>query len=257
MDFFAVAVTGLLVGSFTNVLIARVPEGQEWVRTPSACPVCNARIAWYDNIPVVAWLFWLRRTCRHCQAPISPRYPLVEILVTLAFLAVYATWGFTVLAGVMAYMAVVSVALIFIDIDVHRLPDALVLPSFAVVAVGVTIHAFLVGETGALLAAVLGMVGMILFYGIPWLIYPQGLGFGDVKTAGLLGLIGGYLGWSSLAVGMVLGPLLAGVFVIIGFATKRVQRSSRVPYGPPLILGAWVGYLYGNVVSDKYLTFFL
>ncbi len=247
-----VVAVGLIVGSFTNVLIARVPKGQDWVNGSSHCPRCAHDIDWYDNIPVLSWL-WLRRRCRHCREPISGRYPLVEILVAALFVAVYLAWGLTLLALGFAYLAVVSVALLFIDLDVKRLPNSLVLPSYGILGVTLAAHAAVQGAWGDLGRAGIGFAAWGGYYGLAWLIYPKGMGFGDVKTAGLLGMAAGYLGYAELAVGGFLGPMIGGVAAIVGLLLGRLRRKSQVPYGPALIVAAWTGYLAGPAIGDIYL----
>lgn len=252
MVLLAVAGVGLAFGSFANVLIARVPAGEDWVRTPSHCPLCGHRIAWYDNVPVLSWL-WLARRCRHCRQPISLRYPLVEMLVAGLFVATYLVHGVSLVSAVLAYLAVVSVALVFIDIDVSRLPDRLVLPLYPLVLASLIIDSATRGEWGHLLRAGIGLFIAGGFYGLMWVLYPAGLGFGDVKSAGVLGLAGGYLGWPQFAVGAISGPLLGGIAVLGGLAIGRLHRKSKVPYGPALIGGFWLGYLVGPAIASTYI----
>ncbi len=243
---------GLCLGSFANVLIARVPEGEDWVRGPSRCPKCRHRLAWHDNIPLLSWL-WLRRRCRYCGRPISARYPVVESLVAGLVVASYLLFGLSLLAVAFVYLGVVSVALVFIDIDVQRLPNSLVLPSYPVVAALLVADAAVGNDWGALgrSGAGLGILGG--FYGLLWLAYPTGLGFGDVRTAGLLGIAVGYLGWDSLAVGAIAGPIAGGLVVLVGLAIGRVHRKSRIPYGPALIGGMWLGAIAGQAIADWYV----
>ncbi len=244
---------GLVFGSFANVLIARIPVGMSWVRGSSRCPRCGHDLAWYDNVPVLSWL-WLRRRCRYCRGPISARYPLVEILTALVFAVVVAEHSVRFISVGLGHLAVVSVALVFIDIDVGRLPNALVMPSYPVVAALLAADAALEGDWWNLARAGIGLLALGGFYGLLWFAYPAGLGFGDVRTAGLLGLTAGYLGWASLAVGAIVGPLIGGVIVIVGLASGRLHRKSRIPYGPALIGGAWVGFLAGEAIASGYLS---
>jgi leader peptidase (prepilin peptidase)/N-methyltransferase len=243
---------GLACGSFVNVLIVRIPAGEDWVWSSSRCPRCRHDLAWYDNIPLLSWL-WLRRRCRYCAAPISARYPLVESLVAGFVVAICLIHGVSFLSAALVYLAIVSAALLFIDLDVQRLPDALVLPAYPVTLALLTADACMEGEWGGLVRAGLGILAVGGFYGLMWVAYPAGLGFGDVKTAGLLGLAGGYLGWTSLLVGAIAGPILGGVAVLLGLATGRLHRKSKVPYGPALIGGAWLGYLAGPAIAGAYL----
>ncbi len=243
---------GLAWGSFANVIIARVPAGEEWVRTPSHCPRCGARIAWYDNIPVLSWL-WLARRCRHCRLPISGRYPLVEVLVAALVGGSYLAFGLGFQAVAMAYLAFVSVALAVIDIDVHRLPDSIVFPTYGVVGLLLLADAAWIGEWWPVLRAVVGSVALGSFYMLMRVIKPKGMGLGDVKVAGLLGLALGYAGWSSLAVGAFLGPIIGALVVIPGLVAHRVSMKTAVPYGPALIAAAWIGLFAGPAIYGTYV----
>ena len=253
MTLFAVASVAIMFGSFANVLIARIPAGEEWVTTPSHCPKCDSRIAWHDNIPVLSWLA-LRGRCRSCAQPISWRYPLVEIAVGIGVVGVYLAWGLSLLALALAYLMFIGIVLVMIDIDVGRLPDSIVFPTFGVVAIMLLAHSFHSGEWSSWATAGIGMGVWLLFYGLPWLVYPRGIGFGDVKTAGLLGLVAGYLGMPQAMVGLIAGPLVGGVVVLGGLAVGAINRKSRVPYGPALIAGAWIGIFAGNAISSSYVA---
>ena len=252
MLLFAAAVLGVTLGSFTNVLIVRVPEGREFIRTPSACTSCGKPIRWYDNIPVISYAI-LRGKCRDCGARISPRYPLVELLVGVLFVAIAAVFGISWTSVVLAYVAVISVALVAIDLEHRRLPHALVMPSYAVVTVGVVVGV-LVFHEGSIGRAAAGFAILGLFYGLLWFIYPSGMGFGDVTTAGLLGIVLGYVSWAALAVGAIAGPLVAGVVILVALIAGKVQRKARIPYGPFLIAGAWLGILLGTPIAQGYLS---
>ncbi len=235
------------------MLIARVPSGDNWVSGSSRCPTCHHDIAWYDNVPVLAWL-WLRGRCRHCRERISARYPAVELIVASLIVLAYLRFDVSIVTLTLMYLAVVTVALVFIDIDVQRLPDALVLPSFPIVAALLAADAAVAGEWWPLARGGIGLIALGAFYGIPWLVYPAGMGRGDVKVAALLGMVAGYLGWPHLAVGGLLGPLIGGLVVAVGMAMRKIGRRSRVPYGPALIAAAWVGFLAAPEISDKYLN---
>lgn len=248
----AVGLVGLMVGSFANVLIARVPTGEDWVRGSSHCPKCRHDLAWFDNIPLFSWL-WLRRKCRYCRAPISGRYPLVEALVAALFVAVYLVYGVSFASAALWYLAIISVALVFIDLDVQRLPDALVLPTYPVVAALLVADAAVVGEWAQVGRAGIGLAIMAGFYGLMWVLYPAGMGLGDVKAAGLLGMAAGYLGWSHLGVAAIAGPIIGGLVVAVGLTFKKIGMKSRVAYGPALIAGAWVGYLVGPWIAHAYV----
>lgn len=251
----AVVAFGLAWGSFANVLIARIPAGKDWVREPSHCPTCGHPIAWHDNIPVVSWLYLARR-CRHCHRPISARYPLVEMLVAAAFAAVYLVFGLTFVALALAYLALISVVLAAIDLDVKRLPDAIVLPAYPALLVMLGADAAVSGEWWPLARGAIGAVVLAGFYFLMLAIYPRGMGWGDVKTAGVLGLALGYLGWAQLGVGAFFGPIFGGLAVLPGLLAGRLSLKTRVPYGPALIIGAWLGLFAGSELFGMYVRLF-
>lgn len=249
------AVLGLVVGSFLNVVVWRVPRGESVVSPPSHCPGCDRQIRHRDNVPVLSWLL-LRGRCRDCREPISARYPLVE-LVTAALFALL-TWqiGLEWELPAFLYLAAISVALALIDIDVHRLPNAIVLPSYGVVAALLLLPAVVEGEWGDLLRAGLGGLVMFGAYFLLVFIYPAGMGFGDVKLAGVLGTYLGWLGWGVLAVGGFLGFLLGGVLGAVLMLAGRAGRKSAIPFGPFMLAGALVAVLAGDDISAWYLDLF-
>ena len=262
-------VLGAAIGSFLNVVIYRVPAGRSIVSPPSACPHCGHGIAGWDNIPVVSWLV-LRARCRNCGAPISARYPLVELGTALAFAAV--AWKFsggidaaTTLPSLLApltaliaflYLAAISIALALIDLDTHRLPNVIVLPAYAVGAILLLASSLLAGDPETLLRAAIGAVGLFGLYFIMAIAYPGGMGFGDVKLAGVIGLFLAWLGWGAFAVGAFAAFILGGVFGVALLLARRAGRKSRIPFGPWMIAGAWVGVFAGNSIWGWYLGLF-
>lgn len=247
-----VGVLGLAVGSFLNVVIWRVPRGESVVHPPSACPSCGTRIRARDNVPVVSWLL-LRGRCRDCGAPISVRYPLVEAGTAVAFVLVALRIGFDWALPAYLYLAAVGVALALIDLDTHRLPNAIVLPSYLVGAVLLTLASAGTGSWDALLRAAVGAVGLFLVYFLAALAYPSGMGFGDVKLAGVLGMYLAWLGWGTFAVGAFAAFLLGGVFGIALILVRHGDRKTGIPFGPWMILGAAVGIGWGEQIWSGYV----
>ncbi len=248
---------GLAVGSFLNVVVWRVPRGGSLSAPPSACPKCGHAIRAYDNIPVLSWLV-LRGKCRDCHEPISPRYPLVEFSTALIFVGV-TLWALILPAGIWRtpaylYFAAVSVALTLIDLDTRKLPNRIVVPSLVIMPALLALASFGSGDWWTLLWAIVGGVALFIFYFTLVLIYPQGMGFGDVKLAALVGMALGYLGWGSLIVGAFAAFLLGGVFSIALLLTGKATRKSGIPFGPWMLLGAWVGIFCGNEISEWYLA---
>ena len=247
-----VGVFGLLIGSFLNVVIWRVPRGESVVAPPSACPACGHRIAARDNVPVISWVL-LRRRCRHCHAPISARYPLVEAGTAALFVLVALRFGAGWATPAYLFLALVAVALALIDLDTHRLPDVIVLPAYPVGLALLALASWATGDWGALLRALAGAGVMFVFYFAMLFAYPAGMGFGDVKLAGLLGLFLGWLGWGSLVVGGFGAFLLGGVFSVALLASGRANRKSGIPFGPWMVLGATVGVAVGARIWEGYL----
>lgn len=245
---------GVIIGSFLNVVIYRVPAGLSIVSPPSACPGCDAPIRARDNVPVLSWML-LRGRCRSCAEPISVRYPLVEVITGVLFSAT--TWWALAhapaLAPVLLYVSAVGVALFLIDLDCQRLPDAIVLPSYPIVAAGLGLAGWLSGEwpwtTVAFSALVWGATFAIPYY----LTQGRGMGFGDVKLAPLLGAVLGALGWGASLVGLLSGFVFGTVVGVALMSLGKAGRKTKVPFGPFMLLGAGFGLVFGRPVFDFYL----
>lgn len=260
-------VLGALFGSFLNVVIYRVPAGLSVAHPPSACPNCGSRVRPFDNIPVLSWLI-LRAKCRDCAAPISARYPLIELGTALAFALVCAlrapsllTAGSTsTLIGEIAvliallYLAAISIALAAIDIDVHRLPNSIVLPAYPVLVILFAVAAIATGDLESFARAAAGAGALFAVYLLLALISPRGMGMGDVKLAGVLGFVLGWFGWGPLAVGAMMAFLLGGLFGVILIVLRRARRTSGIPFGPWMLAGAWVGIVLGDPIARGYLA---
>lgn len=263
-----VGVFGTFIGSFLNVVVYRVPLGRSIVSPPSACGTCGHEVRPYDNIPLVSWAL-LRGRCRDCAAPISVRYPLVELAGAVAF--GLTAWRFlpdvlgaatvpAVVGGILQlaaflYFAAISIALALIDLDVHRLPNAIVLPAYPVGLVLLGTAAALTGSWSALLVAVVGALVLGgLYLGLA-LLRPGGMGMGDVKLAGVIGLFVGWLGVPELLVATIGTALLGGV-VAVGLLIAGRGRRTAIAYGPWLLAGAWLAVLAGAPIAAGYLSLF-
>lgn len=252
----ACVAVGLAVGSFLNVVVWRVPRGESVVRPRSACPACGHPIRARDNVPLLSWLL-LRARCRDCAAPISARYPLVEAGTAALFGLVAWRFGFSWDLLPFLYLAAVAVALALIDLEHRRLPNAIVLPSYVVAAVAFTAIAVATGEYGPLGRAAAGGAALYAFYFLLVVVQPKGMGFGDVKLAGVLGIHLGWLGWGALVVGAFAAFLLGGLFAIGLLVARRAGRRTKVPFGPWMLLGAAVGVAVGQPLWNAYLDLFL
>jgi len=252
----ALGVLGLIIGSFLNVVVWRVPRGESIVSPPSACPRCGHRIRARDNVPVVSWLL-LRARCRDCHAPISLRYPLVEAATGVLFVLVALRVGWSWALPGYLYLAAVGLALALIDLDTHRLPNSLVLPAYPVTAVLLAIASWTGDDWPAMLRGLIGGVILWLVYFVLMEVRSGGMGFGDVKLAGVLGGALAWLGWGPLVIGAFSAFLLGGLYGVVLIATRRAGRLSKVPFGPWMVLGAALGMAVGAPVWTAYLDVFL
>ncbi len=253
------ALFGLVIGSFLNVVIYRVPRAESLVSPESHCPRCGQRVRARHNVPVLGWLM-LRGRCADCRAPIGVRYPLVELMTGLLFVAVSIRLAqLDLLAALPAYcyFTAMGVALSVIDIDHRRLPDVIVLPSYALIAILLLAASAITGDWWALARAGIGGVGLFGFYFLIILIHPAGMGSGDVKLAGLVGTVLGYLSFTGLIIGAFGGFLLGSVVGVAVLAAGRGTRKTALPFGPFMIaaalasifLAAPLGQLYRHVVG--------
>ena len=258
------AVLGLLIGSFLNVVIYRVPIDLSIVTPPSVCDYCGKEIRPYDNVPVVSWLI-LRGRCRDCREPISIRYPIVEVLTGLFFVAVIVRFlgplwqtvpgwtpsGRDVASSAVAiiaylYFAAISVALASIDLDVRRLPNRIVLPAYGVGIGSFAIASVLSGDYFALLSAALGGAALFAAYFAMSMIHPRVMGLGDVKLAGVIGIFAGYAGLGPLLVGAFSAFVLGGLYALLLVVLRRASLKSDIPFGPWMLAGAWIGVFAGD-----------
>jgi leader peptidase (prepilin peptidase)/N-methyltransferase len=250
---------GAIVGSFLNVVIHRYPLEESIVFPASHCPECKARIRWFDNVPIVAWL-WLRGRCRDCRQPISPRYPLVELANGLFYLAVFLytgpTPGFLLIAPYVSML----ILLIYIDAEIQMLPDVIDLPG---VAVGLAIGALALGNVHPALTlstsfvdslggALLGAATILAIIGAYWLLRRvEGMGQGDVK---MLAMIGAALGWRAVPAVLLLAAV-SGTVIAIPIAL-RSERGLQValPFGVFLGFGTLAVLFFGPTLSEWYLA---
>jgi leader peptidase (prepilin peptidase) / N-methyltransferase len=240
---------GLVIGSFLNVVAWRLPRGESLARPPSHCPSCEVPIRPYDNVPVLSWLL-LRGRCRSCAEPIAARYPLVEAGTALLFAAVVAVHHADTAALVLGLVLVAFlVPIALIDLDHRVIPNRITLPAaIAAIVLGTALDPG--GEVERLIAG--AAAGGLL--ALPALLRPSGMGLGDAKLVGVLGLFLGGAVAPALFIAFIVGTAV-GVAII---ARKgMVQgRKTAVPFGPFLALGALVGVLAGNELVSAYLGTF-
>jgi leader peptidase (prepilin peptidase)/N-methyltransferase len=241
-------ILGLLVGSFLNVVVWRLPRGESLVRPRSRCPSCGTAIRPWDNIPVVSWLV-LRGRCRDCGARIAPRYPLVELAtgVLYALVVVAKDDALDIALGLLLVTALVPITLI--DLELRLIPNAITLP--AAVAALVAGAVLDVGHVPEQLIAGAAAGGFFL---VAALAYPRGMGVGDVKLAGMLGLYLGRAVAPAIFAALILGVVVGAA--IIARKGAKEGRKTAVPFGPFLAAGALIAFFVGDALVDAYLNRF-
>jgi leader peptidase (prepilin peptidase) / N-methyltransferase len=235
-------VPGLALGSFLNVVAARVPLRRSVVHPGSACMSCAAPIAWYDNLPIVSYLF-LRGRCRSCGETIPWKYPLVEFLTALLVGASVLAFGVSAEAAVASFFCAALVAVSVVDLERHIIPNRIVLPAAAVVLAAQTL---LFPSPEWALAA----FGAALFLFLAALAYPAGMGMGDVKLALLLGAMLGRTVPVAMMIAMI-AALVPAIVLLIRHGSAA--RKMGIPFGPFLAFGGIVGLFAGDWILDAYL----
>lgn len=267
-------IVGLLIGSFLNVVIYRLPkmmqrdwqiQAREVLQLPdaidrttfnlvlpnSSCPSCEHEIRPWENIPIFSWLF-LRGKCSNCKNPISARYPLVEL--SCGLLCAYIAWhfGFSWQAGAMMVLTCGLLAMSLIDADHQLLPDVLVLP---LLWLGLIVNSF--GLFSSLEDALWGAIaGYLSLWTVFWLFKlvtgKEGMGYGDFK---LLAMLGAWGGWQVLPLTILLSSLVGAVLGLILLRLRNADTATPIPFGPYLAIAGWIALLWGDSITHTYLQF--
>ena len=265
-------IIGLMVGSFLNVVIYRLPimlqrswrkDCLEYLEMPaeetelfnlslplSRCPNCQAAIKPYQNIPVISYIF-LKGRCANCKNPISCRYPLIELLTAIMSAVVAWHFGYTLQADFALFLTWILIALSFIDIDYQLLPDNITLP---VLWLGLLLSLF-----GIYTNTHASIIGAVAGYMVLWTIYQgfklvtgkEGMGYGDFK---LLALLGAWLGWQFLPMIILLSSLVGAIIGISMMIIAKRDHSIPIPFGPYLAVAGWIALLWGNELNQLYLN---
>ena len=265
-----VLLVGLLIGSFLNVCIVRLPHGRSIVTPPSQCPRCKQPIKFYDNIPVISYLL-LRGKCRTCGLPISRRYPLVELMNALVYGWVFHEFGLNGEAIIIMALCSSLIVITFIDLDYQIIPDSITLPGMAL---GLVVAPFFMPALAgpppfyldrlvpqdwqyvqSLINSVIGLlVGAAPLFILGWiwekLRHVEAMGGGDVK---LMGMFGSFLGWKSALLIIMLGAIAGSVVGVALILLRKHKAENVIPFGPFLAVGALATMLYGNDIISWYL----
>ena len=248
---FVLAAFGLLVGSFLNVCIYRVPRGESIVWPASRCTDCGRNLAWYENVPVVSWLL-LRGRCRTCGAAISSMYPLVELVTAVLFAASAALYGPSGLLAVRLAFGCALIVLFAIDLRLRVLPNVITLPG---IAVGLVASWFLPpGWLSSLIGAAAGAGILFAIAEAYCRVRGQdGLGMGDVK---MLAMVGAFLGWPLMILTLVFASFAGSIVGVTLIASGRGSMQAALPFGTFLAVGALVAAAAGDPILAWYLAFY-
>ena len=248
---------GLIVGSFLNVCIYRIPRGISIIIPSSRCPSCNTPIKPWDNIPIVSYVF-LGGKCRYCKAQISPRYPLVEFLNAVLYLIVFWRFGFGLHSAVYFAFSSALIVITFIDLDFQIIPDRITL---AGIPLGFLAGSFLLPDPfvrSSLLGIKASLIGLVSGFGLFYLVALVGsaifrkeaLGGGDIK---MMAMVGAVMGWKTVILTTFIGSLTGSVFGITLMVLQGKNRTTKLAFGPFLALGAIITLFFGQEIASWYL----
>jgi len=241
-------ILGAIIGSFLNVVAYRLPRKESLLHPPSRCPNCGTNIKPYDNVPVLGWL-WLRGKCRACGAPISWRYPAIEALTGVLCALCVLEFGADADVWAPLLLVLLLIPITLIDLEHHIIPNVL----SAVGAVGAIVLTA-VFASDSLVENLLAGAAAGGFFLLAAIVYPAGMGMGDVKLAGVLGLFLGRAGAPAIFAALIAGTVIGGV--IIARYGAQEGRKRGIPFGPWLSFGGLVGLFFGDDLVDWYLDTF-
>jgi len=244
-------ILGLIIGSFNNVCIYRIPRNESIIFPASHCPKCSSPIKPVDNIPLISYIL-LKGRCRHCGSKISIQYPIVELFTGLIYLIIYLTYGLSVQTLIYIILSSALVIIAFIDLNEQIVPDVISLPGIAIgfiISFFVPYISYANSALGILIGGgiilIIGMAGSIIFK-------KEAMGGGDVKLAAM---IGAFLGWRYIIISLFLGFFLGALAGIILILSKTKSREDVVPFGPFIVLGSFITLLWGEKIISWYIGF--
>lgn len=244
-------ILGLIVGSFSNVCIYRIPRNESIMYPASHCPKCRSKIKPFDNIPLLSFIL-LKGRCRNCKSKISIQYPMVEFLSGLIYLIIYLLYGLSVQTLIYIILSSALIIIAFIDLNQQIVPDVISLPGIAIgfiISFFVPYISFINSALGVLAG---GGIILVIAMGGSAIFKKEAMGGGDVKLAAM---IGAFLGWKYIIISLFLGfftGALAGIFLIMA---KIKKKEDAVPFGPFIILGSFITLLWGEKIISWYIGF--
>ena len=244
-------ILGLIVGSFSNVCIYRIPRNESIIYPASHCPKCCSKIKPVDNIPLLSFIL-LKGRCRNCKTKISVQYPIVEFLTGLIYLIIYLIYGLSIQTLIYIILSSALIIIAFIDLNEQIVPDAISLPGI-VIGFILSFFVYYISFVDSVLGIFVGG-GIILIIGLTGLVIfkKEAMGGGDVKLAAM---IGAFLGWRYIVISLFLGFFLGALTGICLIIAKIKSREDVVPFGPFIVLGSFITLLWGEKIISWYIGF--
>ena len=249
MDYLFIVIIGVIIGSFLNVCIFRIPEEQSICFPSSHCTSCQHKLGILDLVPVLSYIF-LKGKCRYCKEKISIRYPLIELLNAAFYLIIYYKYGFSILTLKYFILASLLIVISMIDFDTQDVYTSTTIFGAAVGIVFLVIHQFILKEEA--LSFIFGGIAGALIIGIIVFV-TRGMGEGDIEIAGVCGL---FLGLKVILLALFLGIIIGGIVAIIILLLKIKSAKDRIAFGPFIAIGTMISMLYGNEIVNAYLSVF-
>ena len=242
-------ILGLIVGSFSNVCIYRIPRNESIIYPASHCPKCHSNISPKDNIPLLSYIL-LKGRCRNCKSKISIQYPIVELLTGLIYSIIYLTYGLSIQSLIYIILSSALIIIAFIDLNEQIIPDVISLPGIVIgfiLSFFVPYISFINSALGVVVGGgiilIIGLAGSVIFK-------KEAMGGGDVKLAAM---IGAFLGWRYIVISLFLGFFLGALAGIILIMSKIKSREDTVPFGPFIVLGSLITLLWGDKIISWYI----
>ena len=247
MDYLFIVIIGVIIGSFLNVCIFRIPEEQSICFPSSHCTSCQHKLGILDLVPVLSYIF-LKGKCRYCKEKISIRYPLIELLNAAFYLIIYYKYGFSILTLKYFILASLLIVISMIDFDTQDVYTSTIMFGAVVGIVFLSIHQFILKEEGLnfIFGGIAGavIIGIIVFV-------TRGMGEGDIEIAGVCGL---FLGVKGILIALFLGIIIGGIAAISILLLKIKNSKDRIAFGPFIAIGTIISMLYGNEILNAYLS---
>jgi len=251
IEIILIFILGLVVGSFSNVCIYRIPKNESIIYPASHCPKCRTTIKAFDNIPLLSYIL-LKGRCRICKSKIAIQYPIVEFFTGLIYLIIYLTYGLSIQTLIYIILSSALIIIAFIDLNEQIVPDEISLPGIVIgfiVSFFVPYISFINSGLGVIVGGgiilIIGLAGSVIFK-------KEAMGGGDVKLAAM---IGAFLGWKFIIVSLFLGFFLGALAGILLIVMKIKSREDAVPFGPFIVLGSFITLLWGEKIISWYLGF--